>query len=117
MRPARGALGDDRGSVTVEFAVVLPAVLLVAGLVVASAGASAQAVRLADAAAVSARQAARGDGGAVPDTVARLAPGASLTTSEEAGLVCVGLRRPVDVGPLAGVVVLTARSCAPGLGT
>jgi len=120
-RPARGArpvprLRHDRGSVTAEFAVTVPALLAVVGLVVAATGAARQSVALADAAAVVARQTARGDESAVPGTLARLAPGASATSSVEGDLVCVRVERAVDVGPLAGVVVLSSRSCAPGLG-
>jgi hypothetical protein len=112
----RGGPCDDTGSVTVEFAVVLPAILLVTALVVGASAASAQSVRLADAAAVVARQTARGDAGRVGAVLQELAPGASVQTQARGDLVCVVLRRPVDVGPLTGVVVLTSRSCAPALG-
>lgn len=109
-------LRDDAGSVTVEFAVVLPAVLLLLALVVGASAAAAQSIRLADAAAVTARQTARGDGGRAAAVLGQLAPGAAVQSSEGEGLVCVVLRRPVDAGPLTGVVVLTSRSCAPALG-
>ena len=69
----------DTGSVTAEFAVVLPAVILVVALAVGAVGASAQSVRLADAAAVVARQTARGDVDSVPGTLAALAPGAVIS--------------------------------------
>ena len=51
----RRGLGDDRGSVVAEFAVALPAVVLVVLLGVGALGASATQVRLQDAAADAAR--------------------------------------------------------------
>ena len=106
----------DVGSVTVEFAVVLPAVLAIVALAVGAVGASAQSVRLADAAAVAARQTARGDLESVPVTLAALAPGASSSSSLEGEVVCLALTRPVSLGPLSGAVTLRARSCAPAAG-
>jgi Flp pilus assembly protein TadG len=107
---------DDAGSVTAEFAVVLPAVLAIVALAVGAVGASAQSVRLADAAAVAARQTARGDLDSVPGTLAALAPGALSTSSVEGAIVCLTVTRPVSLGPLSGVVTLRARSCAPAAG-
>ena len=67
---ARG-LGGDRGSVVAEFAVALPAVIVVVLFSVAALTASAQQVRLQDAAADAARLAARGEPtGRVEGTVA-----------------------------------------------
>ncbi|KQO46546.1 hypothetical protein ASG28_02125 [Frigoribacterium sp. Leaf415] len=105
----------ERGSATVEFAMTMPAVILVVAFVVASLGVTSQSVRLADAAAVVARQTARGDRGSVGATLARLAPGAAMSESVGADLVCVDLRREVRVGPV-GEVTLTSRSCAPTAG-
>jgi len=110
----RGAHGEQ-GSATVEFAMTMPAVVIVVMFVVASLGVTSQSVRLADAAAVVARQSARGDRGSVGTTLARLAPGATLSESVGADLVCVDLRRQVRVGPV-GEVALTSRSCAPTAG-
>lgn len=106
----------DAGSVTAEFAVVLPAVLAVVALAVGAVGASAQSVRLADAAAVTARQTARGDAESVPGTLAALAPGAVSSSSIEGAVVCLTLARPVSLGPVSGIVTLRARSCAPTAG-
>jgi Flp pilus assembly protein TadG len=110
------AASRDDGSVTAEFAVVLPAVLVVVALAVGAVGAASQSVRLADAAAVAARQTARGDAGSVPATLAALAPGAASSSSVEGAVVCLSLARPVSLGPLSGVVTLRARSCAPSAG-
>lgn len=106
---------DERGSATVEFAMTMPALILVVSFVAASLGVTSQSVRLADAAAVVARQTARGDRGSVGPTLARLAPGAAVSESVTADLVCVDLRRQVRLG-LVGEVALASRSCAPRAG-
>lgn len=106
----------DRGSVTAEFAMTMPAVIVVVTLVVAGLGVTSQSVRLADAAAVVARETARGDGSSVAATLARLAPGATVSTSEGPDLVCVDLRREVRLGPVGGAVTLASHSCAPTAG-
>jgi len=106
----------DAGSVTVEFALVVPTVVLVAWVVTTALGVTSQSVRLADAAAVAARQAARGDRSSVAATVAALAPGATPTESGGTDLVCIDLRRDVALGPLSTIVTLTSRSCAPTAG-
>ncbi|MDY0944534.1 TadE family type IV pilus minor pilin [Frigoribacterium sp. CFBP9039] len=113
--PGRSRFPSDVGSVTAEFAVVVPALLSVVGLALVGAGAGMQAIRLSDAAAVVARQTARGGGDAVPATLAALAPGASVSTSSEGDLVCIRLTRVVALGPVEGLE-LTGRSCAPRAG-
>lgn len=110
------ALRDERGSVTAEFAVTLPAVILVVAFVTTGLGITSQSVRLADAAAVVARQTARGDRGSVGDTLARLAPGATVSESVGDALVCTELSRVAPIGPLQAAVTLTSRSCAPTAG-
>lgn len=107
---------DERGSATVEFAMTMPALILVVSFVAASLGVTSQSVRLADAAAVVARQTARGDGSSVGATLERLAPGARLVRSDGSDLVCVDLHRDVRLGPVGGPVTLTSRSCAPTAG-
>jgi len=110
------ALRDATGSATVEFAMVMPSLIVVVAFVVASLAVTSQSVRLADAAAVVARQTARGDGRSVADTLARLAPGARVTRSDESDLVCVDLRRDVRVGPVDAAITVSASSCAPRAG-
>lgn len=109
-------LRDEGGSATVEFAVVMPSVIVVVAFVVTSLAVTSQSVRLADAAAVVARQTARGDGGSVGATLARLAPGARVTRSDGSELVCIDLHRDVRLGPVGGAVTLTSHSCAPTAG-
>ncbi|WP_423918611.1 pilus assembly protein [Frigoribacterium sp. 2-23] len=120
-RPGAGRRGvpllpGDRGSVTVEFAVVLPGLLLVAAILLAAVGVSVKAVAVADAAAVLARQAARGDASSLESTLAALAPGATASRHDAADLVCVDVRRRVALGPLREAVDLSSRSCAPRAG-
>jgi len=102
-------LGDG-GSVVAEFAVALPAVVLVLLLGVGALGASARHVRLQDAAADAARLAARGEpAGRVAAIVADAAPGAVGAIERRGELVCV------TASAAAGVALpftLTATSCA-----
>jgi Flp pilus assembly protein TadG len=114
-RPARSRLGADHGSVVAEFALVVPALLSVLGLALMGAGAGVQAIRLSDAAAVVARQTARGGADSVPATLAALAPGAAMDTTSEGDLICVRLTRAVALGPV-DAVELAGRSCAPSAG-
>ncbi|AMM21775.1 hypothetical protein AX769_18505 [Frondihabitans sp. PAMC 28766] len=103
--------GSDRGSVTVEFALVVPSLLLVIAAGVGAIGVAAQAIRLADAAGIVARAEGRGDGRVAAEARAALADGASVSV-ERGALTCVRLDRSADLGPLSGVVPLSARSCA-----
>ena len=101
----------DRGSVVAEFAVALPAVLLVFLALMSGIQFGALAVRLNDAAADAARGLARGDATAS----ARLAtqvPGASLQRRADGDLVCAELAlTPGGASGLLGIS-LEARSCA-----
>lgn len=102
--------GRDRGSVTAEFAIAMPAVLLVLALSLTGIQVAGQQLRLQDAAAAAARLTARqgGDGVAL---VARLVPGASLSAYADGDLECITLSLPSSFG-----LTLTARSCALGAG-
>lgn len=102
-------LGGDRGSVVAEFAVALPAVIVVVLFSVAALTASAQQVRLQDAAADAARLAARGEpAGRVEGAVAAAVSGALTVVSNEGDLVCVSAT--VSAHP-AVPLTLSARSC------
>jgi len=103
-------LGDDRGSVVAEFAVALPAVILVLLLGVGALGASASQVRLQDAAADAARLAARGETDArVRAVVAQAQPGGIAVIESRGDLVCVEASAPA---PAALPLRITATSCA-----
>ncbi len=83
----------ERGSVTAELAVAMPAVVLILAFCVGAVGVAAQQVRLQQAAAQAAREAGRQQPGEI---------------------VCVTLTEPA-AAPLS-VLTLSARSCAPGGG-
>ncbi|MCS5496165.1 pilus assembly protein [Cnuibacter physcomitrellae] len=113
MRSARDdGLRSDRGSATAEFAVVLPAVLVLAVLLVTVARAALLPVALADAAADAARLAARGEAGAATARAVAAAPGATMSTERDGGLLCVEVRAPVIVAGLGRVGESSARGCA-----
>src|SRR4051812_37037063 len=110
----RSRWGDtpERGSVTAEFAVALPAVVLVLIAALGGVQAASVLVRVTDAAAQSARAAARGDEGAASALVARAVPGAELTLQHDGDLVCAHVSLDVALfGPL-GSLPIGARSCA-----
>lgn len=100
--------GDDRGSVVAEFAVALPAVVLVVMLGVGALAAGSRHVRLQDAVADAARLASRGE----PDQrvhaiVAGAVADASVRVEARDDLVCV-------TGDAPGILALriAATSCA-----
>jgi Flp pilus assembly protein TadG len=102
-------LRDERGSVTAEFAVVLPAVLVCLGLCAGAIQAAAQQVRLTDTAAVAARALGRGDDAA--GIVSRT--GAAIETERTGGLVCVRLTATSSVAGLRPLgLPMSARACA-----
>jgi Flp pilus assembly protein TadG len=101
----------ERGSVTAEFAVALPAIALVLALSLASVQVAAVQVRLADAAADAARSLGRGE--AVEEAAAiaaRNAPGARLSTGSDDRFACATLTG--GAGGLLEALELRATSCA-----
>lgn len=107
------ARGGERGAVTAEYAVLLPAVVVVLVAVLLAGAAAVIQVRSQDAAASAARVLARGDGeGLARQTVERMAgDGARLERAEADGFVTVTVVHP-GPGPLAGIE-LRARAAAP----
>ena len=97
----------ERGAATAEFAVALPAVLLVLALGVGVLGSVATTVRVQQAVAEAARLLGRGD----EDAVSRLAEvGATASVDRGGGVVCVRASVPVPLGlPLPPS---SARACA-----
>ncbi len=93
--------GDD-GSVTAEFAAVIPAVMLVLAGSLICLQLGSQQLRLQDAAAVTARALARGD-------AAPAYAGATRATQQRGGLLCATLSLAAQP-PL--FVELSAQSCA-----
>ena len=112
-RPGPGRAGEA-GAVAAEFAVAIPAVILVLGCCLGAVQVASQQVRLTDAAADAARTLARGDPVAVAAArVHRVAGTAAMSTSTQGDFVCVELSAPAGFGPasLAGVRV-RASGCA-----
>ena len=113
MRSRSGA-ERERGSVTAEFAAVVPAVILLLACALVCVQLGAQQVMLQDAAADAARSLGRGDPRSVAAAQAALSvPGARLAASTTGDLVCATLTA-TSRSPIAGLlgVRLRARSCA-----
>jgi len=112
------ATEHERGSAAAEFAVTMPAVLLVLVMTIGALGAAAHQVRLADAAADAARALGRGESTAAAGALAaRAAPGSQLSTSTDGELVCAEVARAWALpGGRATGIQLVARACALGGG-
>jgi hypothetical protein len=108
---------DERGSVVAEFAVAMPAVMLVLALLLGGIQLAALELRAQDAAADAARSWARGESGSVVrGHLARQLPGASVARSTRGDLVCATVR-VAGRGPSARLgVSVAASSCALGGG-
>ena len=107
----------DRGSVTAEFAVAMPAVLLVLALSLSATQVAATQLRLQDAAADAARALARGETvGVASSGVSAQVAGATLSRSASGDLVCATVSaRPTGLAATFGLTV-SASSCAVGGG-
>lgn len=99
--PPSGARGD-RGSVTAEYAVLLPAAAVVLSGALLAGAATVQQIRLEEAAAATVRQLARGDSAArAEDTAHRMAgAGARLSSTRSTGWVSVTVAH-APPGPLS----------------
>ena len=107
---SRSADGE-RGSVTAEFAVALPAIALVLAACLASVQLAAQQVRLTDAAADAARALGRGESEAEAAAIAdRVSGGAGLAAAADGQFVCATLT--ASGGGLLAAIELRAESCA-----
>ena len=108
----------DRGSVTAEFATLVPAVLLVLACCLGALQVVGQQVRLTDAAADAARSLSRGDSvDRAAGLVDRAVSGASLTPERQGEFVCARLSAPSAFAPFAAFgLTLRAGSCALGGG-
>jgi Flp pilus assembly protein TadG len=111
---ARRAVAGDRGGITAEFAVAVPAVLLVLGLCLGMLQLAAQQVRYTDAAAVGARSLARGEEEALASSRALIVAGpSSFSSTVDGEFVCatVSGRGAVILTTALGIE-LSASSCA-----
>ncbi len=105
----------ERGSVTVEFALALPAVVLVLSAVLGVAGAATAQLRAQDAARAAARAAAIGsDDASIRAVAARLGGrGVRVEVGRDATWVEVRVSTPVALGPLtSGPMRATASATA-----
>jgi Flp pilus assembly protein TadG len=104
---------DDSGSAVAEFAIALPAVLLVLAAVLGGVQLGVLQLRLQDAATDAARALGRGDPeSGVASRIAQQAPTARWSSSRSAGFVCAHLT--AGVAPPVGLVgvAASATSCA-----
>lgn len=104
-------LAGERGAVTAEFAVVLPAIVIVLGLVVGGILLATHRITLVSLAGEIARAEARGDDSVARAALARVNGGVKIHRSEEGLLHCVTLRSTPGRGMLSRLVV-SANSCA-----
>lgn len=113
-RRNHSAGGGERGSVTAEFAAVIPAVILVLGAALGCMQVAGEQLRLQDATADAARMLARGDGaGAASSRLTQAVPGAHLTVRHRGDLVCVVARaRSSAGGGLLSALTVRADGCA-----
>lgn len=99
----------ERGSVTAEFALVVPAVVLLLAVCLSGIHVATLQLRLQDAASTAARSLARGE----PADIGAHLRGATSTARHAGGMVCVTATLPSPLaGGLVGVIELVARSCA-----
>lgn len=101
---------EQRGAVTAEFALTIPAVLLILGLAVGSIYLAAERVSLVSLAGEVARLEARGDTALATARIAEQ-PGATIERTNDGRLLCVtAVSRP---GPgLLAAVTVSGRGCA-----
>lgn len=104
----------ERGSITAEFAVAIPAVLLVLGLCLGMLQLAAQQVRYTDAAAVGARSLARGEQESLASARALTVAGpGSFASSVRGEFVCATVSgRGAPILTTALGIELSASSCA-----
>ncbi|WP_291041938.1 TadE family type IV pilus minor pilin [Herbiconiux sp.] len=108
------AITDERGSVSAEFAMILPALALIIALGVSAAQCGVVQVQLADAAADAARMIGRGDSaGSAAARVQAAQGGARMSVQRDGVLVCV-TASAVPAGGVASTFTLelTATGCA-----
>lgn len=101
----------ESGSVTAEFAAVVPAVVLVLAVSLGGLQLATRQLQLQDAAALASRSVARGSD--ADSVVESLAPGASANTEFRGNLVCVRVSTTgTPLSTILGAVRLSASSCA-----
>lgn len=108
------ARNTDGGSVTSEFAIVVPAVIAVLAIVVGGIALGRDALAYTTAAHSAARALARGDDSVrVRDRILIHLPGATVEMLSSDGEACVTVRSPTARGVRAWFAAPAARACAP----
>jgi Flp pilus assembly protein TadG len=107
---AHSILGSADGSVTAEFAAVVPAVVLLLAIALGGIRLAGEQLQLQAAVQDASRLLARGDPGAT-SRVLQVVAKANVDDDESGDLVCVHARAPADLGILVGIV-LSASACA-----
>src|SRR4051812_26966641 len=102
----------ERGTVTAELAVAMPAVLLVLAACLGGLRIGAEQVRLADAAGVAARSLARHDPPGTTASLVRALGGTVVRVARSGGILCAGIEQRVPLLGTLAVVPIRARSCA-----
>lgn len=103
-------LRAERGSVAAEFAVAMPAVVIVLAMCVGAVVSASTSVRVQDAAGEAARLSARGD---APEAVLSIAGGAaSLETWDSGELRCARVSAPLVFAGVTISVRVKGESCA-----
>ncbi|QWT24919.1 hypothetical protein KPL76_06055 [Subtercola sp. PAMC28395] len=116
-RRLRAAVGRDEGTITAEFALTLPAAVLVLVLALGALQAGNLRLRLVDAASIAARSLGRDESPAYADaSVTKLVGAHSLQTTTEGDFICATVSAPVALGPTELGFDVVARSCAMGGG-
>ena len=111
--PSPGSRRDQAGSVTAEFATVIPAVVLVLACCLGGVRLATDHLVLQDAAADAARIVARGEGLAdATERTRRMFPQATASREDSGDLICVTLQSPAALSGLLRSTTLTASSCA-----
>lgn len=107
----RAFVSDTRGSVTAEFAITIPAVLLVLGLVIGGVVLAAERVALTALVGDIARLEARGDIALAADRLGSFTGNPRIQRTGDSRILCVTARAGPRAGLLAAVAV-SARGCA-----
>lgn len=105
--------GDERGSAVAEFAIAMPAVLLVLGMMLGGVQVAGLRLQAQDAAADAARSWARGESsGVVAGRLARQLPGSGVSRGSRGDMVCATVRvQPRGPAARLGIAV-SATACA-----
>ncbi len=111
VNPAGRRHASERGSVTAEFAIALPAFLMVLVLAIGAIMLATQRLSLSAAAFEVARLEARGDSAAAGARIAALGPGVDVSRHSSGVLHCVTLESAPAAGLLQQIGV-AARGCA-----